>query len=107
MITTPPSEHDLHAYVDHALSAAERLEIERYLQANPLIAAQVEAGQVVMERITQIVSAASLVARPAPEVAAPAPVAGTSDSRWVTASSSGSSSVMRCGPRETTRPTSS
>ena len=45
MITTPPSEHDLHAYVDHALSAAERLEIERYLQANPLIAAQVEAWQ--------------------------------------------------------------
>ena len=24
MITTPPSEHDLHAYIDHALSAAER-----------------------------------------------------------------------------------
>lgn len=45
MITTPPSEYDLHAYVDHALSAAERLEIERYLQANPLIAAQVEAWQ--------------------------------------------------------------
>ncbi len=28
MITTPPSERDLHACVDHALSEAERHEIE-------------------------------------------------------------------------------
>ena len=45
MITLPPSERDLHAYVDHALSDAERHAIELYLQANPPIAAQVEAWQ--------------------------------------------------------------
>lgn len=45
MITTPPSEHDLHAYIDNALSAAERHDVERYLQANPEIAAQVQAWQ--------------------------------------------------------------
>ena len=45
MITTPPSERDLHAYVDHALSEAERHEIELYLQAHPEAAAQVHAWQ--------------------------------------------------------------
>ena len=45
MITTPPSERDLHAYVDHALSDAERQQVEHYLLANPHIAAQVQAWQ--------------------------------------------------------------
>ena len=45
MITTPPSERDLHAYVDHALSEAKRHEIELYLQAHPEAEAQVHAWQ--------------------------------------------------------------
>ena len=45
MITTPPSERDLHAYVDHALSETERHEVELYLQAHPEAAAQVHAWQ--------------------------------------------------------------
>lgn len=45
MITTPPSERDLHAYIDHALSDAERQQIERYLQTQPEIAAQVQGWQ--------------------------------------------------------------
>ncbi len=45
MISIPPSERDLHAYVDHALSDAQRHQVELYLQANPPIAAQVEAWQ--------------------------------------------------------------
>ena len=45
MITTPPSEHDLHAYIDNALSAAERHDVERYLHANPEVAARVHAWQ--------------------------------------------------------------
>ncbi|WP_203009420.1 anti-sigma factor family protein [Pseudomonas paraversuta] len=45
MITTPPSERDLHAYVDYALSEAERHQVEQYLQANPEVAARVQAWQ--------------------------------------------------------------
>lgn len=45
MITTPPSEHDLHAYVDHALSESDRQHVERYLDANPEVAAKVHAWQ--------------------------------------------------------------
>ena len=45
MITTPPGEHDLHAYMDNALNDAERVQVERYLQAHPEVAAQVQAWQ--------------------------------------------------------------
>lgn len=45
MITTPPSEQDVHAYIDHALSHAERQQVEHYLQAHPEVAAQVQAWQ--------------------------------------------------------------
>ena len=45
MITTPPSERDLHAYVDHALSEPERQQVELYLEAHPDVAANVHAWQ--------------------------------------------------------------
>ncbi|WP_300727170.1 anti-sigma factor [Pseudomonas sp.] len=45
MITTPPSERDLHAYIDHALSDAERQQVEHYLHTHPEVAAQVQAWQ--------------------------------------------------------------
>lgn len=45
MITSTPSERDLHAYIDHALNEAERHQVELYLQANPQVAAQVQAWQ--------------------------------------------------------------
>jgi anti-sigma factor RsiW len=45
MITLPPSEHDLHAYVDHQLSEADRLRLETWLAANPDVAQQVKAWQ--------------------------------------------------------------
>ena len=45
MITIPPSEHDLHAYVDHALSESERQQVELYLEAHPDVASRVDAWQ--------------------------------------------------------------
>lgn len=45
MINVPPSERDLHAYVDHQLSDADRRLVETYLAAQPEVAAQVEAWQ--------------------------------------------------------------
>ena len=45
MITTPPSERDLHAYIDHALNDTERQQIDLYLQAHPEAAARVHAWQ--------------------------------------------------------------
>jgi len=50
---------------------AERLRTAERYAAD--LAAQVEAGQAVMERITQIVSAATMVAPKQPEPAAPEP----------------------------------
>ncbi|EJN21214.1 putative transmembrane transcriptional regulator (anti-sigma factor) [Pseudomonas sp. GM79] len=45
MISMPPSERDLHAYVDHQLSDAERDLVETYLAGNAEVAAQVRAWQ--------------------------------------------------------------
>jgi anti-sigma factor RsiW len=45
MISMPPSVRDLHAYVDHQLSDADRRLVETYLVAHPKVAAQVEAWQ--------------------------------------------------------------
>jgi len=45
MITLPPSERDLHAYVDHQLSDADRLTLETWLAAHPETAEQVQAWQ--------------------------------------------------------------
>lgn len=45
MITLPPSERDLHAYVDHQLSDADRKTLETWLAANPEQAEQIAAWQ--------------------------------------------------------------
>lgn len=45
MITLPPSQHDLQAYVDHQLEPAERQQLETYLSTHPELAAHVQAWQ--------------------------------------------------------------
>ncbi|PVZ57226.1 anti-sigma factor [Pseudomonas sp. B1(2018)] len=45
MISMPPSERDLHAYVDHQLSDADRRLVETFLTSNPEVADQVRAWQ--------------------------------------------------------------
>ena len=45
MISLPPSERDLHAYVDHQLPESDRRVLETYLAAHPDVAAQVHAWQ--------------------------------------------------------------
>jgi anti-sigma factor RsiW len=45
MISMPPSERDLHAYVDHQLSDADRRLVETFLASNAQTAAQVRAWQ--------------------------------------------------------------
>jgi anti-sigma factor RsiW len=45
MISMPPSERDLHAYVDHQLNDADRALVETYLANNAHVAAQVRAWQ--------------------------------------------------------------
>jgi anti-sigma factor RsiW len=45
MISMPPSERDLHAYVDHQLSDADRRLVETFLATDPQVAAQVRAWQ--------------------------------------------------------------
>ncbi|MGY2280123.1 anti-sigma factor family protein [Pseudomonas monsensis] len=45
MISLPPSERDLHAYVDHQLSDADRRALDTWLASHPDQAAQVRAWQ--------------------------------------------------------------
>ncbi|RJX78895.1 anti-sigma factor [Pseudomonas sp. LS-2] len=45
MITLPPSERDLHAYVDGQLNDADQQTLETYLAANPEMAKQLQAWQ--------------------------------------------------------------
>lgn len=45
MISMPPSERDLHAYVDHHLNDDDRRLVETFLASNAPIAAQVRAWQ--------------------------------------------------------------
>ncbi|WCM53446.1 anti-sigma factor [Pseudomonas sp. WJP1] len=45
MISMPPSERDLHAYVDHQLGEEDRRLVETFLASNPEISAQVRAWQ--------------------------------------------------------------
>jgi hypothetical protein len=73
---------------------AERLRTAERYAAD--LAAQVEAGQAVMDRITQIVNAASLVAPKAPEPAAPAP---TPVSRLVNAAEAAAAIRQRAARR--------
>lgn len=45
MISMPPSERDLHAYVDHQLSEDDRRLVETFLASNTQVAAQVRGWQ--------------------------------------------------------------
>lgn len=45
MISMPPSERDLHAYIDHQLGEDDRRLVETFLASNPAVAAQVRAWQ--------------------------------------------------------------
>lgn len=45
MISLPPSERDLHAYVDHQLLDVDRRQLDTWLAAHPEVAAQVHAWQ--------------------------------------------------------------
>ena len=45
MISMPPSERDLHAYIDHQLGEDDRRLMETFLAGNPAVAAQVRAWQ--------------------------------------------------------------
>ena len=45
MISLPPSDSDLHAYVDHQLSEQDRRLLEHYLASHPQVAARVQAWQ--------------------------------------------------------------
>ncbi|MGH8411175.1 MAG: anti-sigma factor family protein, partial [Pseudomonas sp.] len=45
MISMPPSERDLHAYVDHQLDEEDRRLVETFLASNPQAAAQVRGWQ--------------------------------------------------------------
>lgn len=45
MITLPPHEHDLHAYVDRQLSDADRRQLETWLATHPHDAARVKAWE--------------------------------------------------------------
>jgi hypothetical protein len=73
---------------------AERLRTAERYAAD--LAAQVEAGQIVMDRIGQIVSAATLVAPKAAEAAAPAPAP---ISRMASAAESAAAIRMRAARR--------
>ncbi|MEJ5057812.1 MULTISPECIES: anti-sigma factor family protein [unclassified Pseudomonas] len=45
MISIPPSERELHAYIDHQLNDADRALVETFLASNAEVAAQVRAWQ--------------------------------------------------------------
>jgi anti-sigma factor RsiW len=66
MITLPPSEHDLQAYVDHRLEPDDRNRLDTYLAAHPDLAAQVRAWQQDAQRLRlALANDGQLPARPA------------------------------------------
>jgi anti-sigma factor RsiW len=67
MITLPPSELDLHAYVDHQLKEADRLRLETWLAANPEVALQVKTWQEDAKRLRAALSG-DLKLEPNPEL---------------------------------------
>ncbi|WP_223461471.1 MULTISPECIES: anti-sigma factor family protein [unclassified Pseudomonas] len=58
MISMPPSECDLHAYVDHQLSDADRRLVETFLASNPQMSAQVRAWQLDAQQLRAALSGA-------------------------------------------------
>ncbi|MFJ4195851.1 anti-sigma factor family protein [Pseudomonas sp. NPDC089534] len=58
MISLPPSERDLHAYVDRQLSDADRQQMETWLASHPDEAAQVRAWQTDAQHLRAALSGA-------------------------------------------------
>jgi anti-sigma factor RsiW len=58
MISMPPSERDLHAYVDHQLDEEDRRLVEAFLASNPQISAQVRAWQQDAQKLRAALSGA-------------------------------------------------
>lgn len=58
MISMPPSERELHAYVDHQLSDDDRRLVDTYLAANAEVAAQVRAWQTDAQQLRAALSGA-------------------------------------------------
>ncbi|KJH85447.1 transmembrane anti-sigma factor [Pseudomonas fluorescens] len=58
MISMPPSDNDLHAYVDHQLSEADRQQVEIYLANHPAAAKRVRAWQQDAQHLRTTLSAA-------------------------------------------------
>ncbi|MBC3361958.1 anti-sigma factor [Pseudomonas sp. SWRI154] len=58
MISMPPSDNDLHAYIDHQLNADDQRRVETYLAANPAAAKRVQAWQQDAQHLRATLSAA-------------------------------------------------
>ncbi|MCX2901370.1 anti-sigma factor family protein [Pseudomonas mandelii] len=58
MISMPPDERDLHAYIDHQLSESDRRLVQTYLTNNPQAAATVRAWQQDAEQLRASLSGA-------------------------------------------------
>ncbi len=70
MISLPPSEHDLHAYVDLRLNPADRQRLEAWLASHPEAAAQVKDWQKDARLLRSVLGAAPLADNPALDPAA-------------------------------------
>jgi anti-sigma factor RsiW len=62
MISLPPSESDLHAYIDHQLNEDDRQLLHRYLSTHPELAAQVQAWQQDAQQLRAALGGASQLA---------------------------------------------
>ncbi|WP_434557747.1 anti-sigma factor family protein [Pseudomonas sp. Z4-20] len=58
MINMPPSDNDLHAYVDHQLSEDDRRRVETYLATNPAATKRVQAWRQDAQHLRATLSAA-------------------------------------------------
>lgn len=65
MITLPPTEHDLHAYVDLRLSPADRQRLETWLASHPEEAAQMKGWQKDARLLRSVLGASPLPDNPA------------------------------------------
>lgn len=70
MITLPPTEHDLHAYVDLRLSPADRQRLETWLASHPEAAAQLKGWQQDARLLRSVLGSAPLADNPALDPAA-------------------------------------
>lgn len=63
-MSTPPSEHDLHAYVDGRLDPAQRAQVEAWLARHPLQAEQVRQWQRDAQQLRSALAGAAPAAAP-------------------------------------------